>query len=351
VSDQTVSARIARLEPLLESARALADPASERGRQARKRLVAATGLSPQGVDFALECCLEREPSGAELEALVRATAQAPKAHVLLSANVFVAAHRAIALGLAASAEVRVRVSRREPEMAELLWEGAQRSFQLVPELTPEPGDQLWAYGSDDTLLRLARALPPGVALHAHGSGFGLGVLAERPSSTELERLLLKLAEDTALFDQRGCLSPRLLLVAGGEELARDVAAQLAAQLEAVETRLPRGRLAAQELAEITAYRDAASYAGELFEAGHGLVSSSARFLLPPVGRNLHVLATNDLLQSLAKCADLVTSCAFHGDAALRASIARVLPGARVCDFGQMQRPPFDGPVDRRKRQL
>jgi Acyl-CoA reductase (LuxC) len=351
VIDQAASARIARIEPLLESARAIADPTSSRGRKARQRLVEATGLSPAGVDFALECCLESEPSVAELEALVRATAPAPKAHVLLSANVFVAAHRAIALGLASSAEVRVRASRREPEMAELLWEGAQSSFQLVPELRPEPGDQLWAYGSDDTLRSVARALRAGVTLHAHGAGFGLGVLAERASSAELERLLRKLAEDAALFDQRGCLSPRVLLVVGGEERTREVALELAAQLTAVEARLPRGRLAPQELAEITAYCDTASYAGELYEAGLGFVSRSASFLLPPVGRNLHVLATNNVLESLVGRADLVTSCAVHGDSTLRASIARGLPGARVCDFGQMQRPPFDGPVDRRKRQL
>jgi hypothetical protein len=351
MSDQTVSARRARIEPLLESARRIADPASEHGQKARKRLVESTGLSPAGVDFALECCLEREPSAGELEALVRATAPAPKAHVLLSANVFVAAHRAIAIGLASSPEVRVRASRREPEMAELLWKGAPSAFQLVTELTPEPGDQLWAYGSDDTLRSFARTLPPNVTLHAHGAGFGLAVLAERPSSTELERLLHELAEDTALFDQRGCLSPRLLLVVGSAELAREVAVELAAQLAAVETRIPRGRLEPQEMAEITAHCDTASYAGELFEAGLGFVSSSASLSLPPVGRNLHVLAVRDALGSLASVADLVTSCAVHGDHALRASIAHALPGARVCDFGHMQRPPFDGPVDRRKRQL
>src|SRR6188768_461847 len=208
MNDFDFETRRARLEPLLESARSLADPASERGRLARERLAHSSGLSAQGVDFALQRCLEIAPDEREIAALIRSTPSAQVAHVLLSANVFVAAHRAIAIALAASAEVRVRASRREPEMAELLLAGAPGSFQLVTELSPHSGDRLWAYGSDDTMAEVAATLPAGVALHAHGSGFGVAVLDEVPPEAELGALLGRLAEDIALFDQRGCLSPR-----------------------------------------------------------------------------------------------------------------------------------------------
>src|SRR5450432_3979119 len=193
--------RRARIEPLLQSARTLSDASSDRGKRARERLVTSSGLSPEGVDLAISRCLESTPSEAEIEALIRSTPTAQVAHVLLSANVFVAAHRAIAIGLAASETVCVRPSRREPEMAELLLAGAPNCFQLVDELSPRAGDRLWAYGSDATLEEVAVTLPPGVALHAHGTGFGVCVLDGSTPEAELDALLKRLAEDVALFDQ------------------------------------------------------------------------------------------------------------------------------------------------------
>jgi len=351
VSDGTPTARRARLEPLLAAARSLLDAASERGALARTRLVASTGLSPQGVDFALRRCLEANPSEDELLALLAATPEVPRANVLLSANVFVAAHRAIAIALAASERVFVRPSRREPALAELLWEATPGSFQLRSELELEPGDHLWAYGSDQTLAEIARSTPQAVTLHAHGSGFGLAVLGNaRVSATDLERSLLGLAEDVTLFDQRGCLSPRVLLVAGDPGRALELARELATILAHLELCIPRGRLSSEEAAELTLYRDSASYAGELFSAGLGFVSvsPSEQFILPPVGRNLHILATENPLALIANLAPFVTSCAVEGDPALRAALQHALPCARSSRFGTMQRPPFDGPVDRRE---
>jgi len=354
MSDFEFEARRARLEPLFESARTLSDASSERGQRARERLRLSSGLSAQGVDFALERCLETAPNEQEIATLLRSTPSAQVAHVLLSANVFVAAHRAIAIALAASAEVRVRASRREPEMAELLLAGAPGSFQLVKELSPRAGDRLWAYGSDETMQEVATTLPPGVALHAHGSGFGVAVLDGTQQDSELSPLLGALAEDIALFDQRGCLSPRLLLVNAepprAEGLTRELASELAHQLAQLEQRVPRGQLTAQEASEIAKYRDLAHYTGEVFEAGSGLVSigQGGQWLLPPSGRNMHLLATADALATLAPYRHFLTSCAFSRAPALGQALRRALPGVRVCDFGEMQRPPFDGPVDRRE---
>jgi hypothetical protein len=325
------------------------DAESERGREARARLSQSSGLSAEGVNFALERCLESAPPEAEIETLIRSTPVARTAHVLLSANVFVAAHRAIAIGLAASQSLRVRASRREPEMAELLLAGAPGAFELVPELAPVPGDHLWAYGSDDTLRELTSTLTPGVAFHRHGSGFGVAVLSGRPSSTLLGELLSALAEDVALFDQRGCLSPRVLLVDAGSEFAHEVAVELASELSKIEARIPRGRLDAAEQAAITTFCDSASYFGDVYPAGLGFVSSadSSAWLMPPIGRNLHVLPTRDAALSLHKLSALITSCAYAGDSELRHMLEATIPGARLCRFGELQSPPFDGPVDRR----
>jgi len=349
MSQSDYATRRARLEALLESARAIANATTQHGKHARARLIGSSGLSAAGVDFALARCLETNPSERELEALIRGTATAQVAHVLLSANVFVAAHRAIAIGLAASDQVRVRASRREPELAELLLAGAPGSFQLVPELSPRAGDRLWAYGSDATLDEVAVTLPPGVAFHGHGSGFGVGVIDGPLSESERDELLAGLAEDVALFDQRGCLSPRVVLVNTAPEHAAELAQRLAQALEALQARIPRGQLSVQEAAEITAYRDTASFAGTLFTAGLGFVSTSntGGWLLPPAGRNVHVLATTDPVQCLMPFRPLITSCAFAGTPERREALRRSLPGARACRFGAMQSPPFDGPVDQR----
>lgn len=350
MDESEFAARRARLELLLESARSLADATSERGRQARQRLIASSGLSKEGVDFALQRCLEIAPSEREIATLIGSTPSAQVAHVLLSANVFVAAHRAIAIALAASAQVRVRASRREPEMAELLLAGAPGAFQLVSELSPHAGDRLWAYGSDETMADVASTLPPGVALHAHGSGFGVALLTGSHSDSELAALVRGLAEDIALFDQRGCLSPRVLLVHGEPELAREFSGALARELAQLEQRIPRGQLTAAEQSEIARYRDTARFIGPVFEAGSGLVSlgKADSWLLPPTGRNIHVLTTDDPIATLTPYRPLLTSCAFAGDPALREALRRTTPGARWCSFGEMQRPPFDGPVDRRE---
>jgi hypothetical protein len=347
----TRAERRARLEPLLESARSLVDGTSTRGKFARERLVEASGLSRQGVDFALKRCLEANPSEAELSTLLASTPEAPRAQVLLSANVFVAAHRAIALALAAAPLVFVRASRREPAMTELLLDGARGSFELMPELEPRAGDQLWAYGSDETLRDVARKLPPGVSLHAHGTGFGVGVIDGALADTELEAQLARFSEDVALFDQRGCLSPRALLVQGSSERTREVARVLARRLAALEAAIPRGTLQTAELAEIARYRDSAVFCGELFDAGSGFVSVGVEFALPPIGRNVHVFAAAAPARTLASLAEFITVHAVEGKPELRAALAEALPSARSCAFGGMQTPPFDGPVDRRQRRF
>jgi len=82
----------------------------------------------------------------------------------------------------------------------------------------------------------------------------------------------------------------------------------------------------------------------------GFVSAGndAAWLMPPSGRNLHFLPSEEPAALLGKMRPMITSCAFAGDAALAGALRRVLPGARHCRFGEMQRPPFDGPVDRRE---
>ena len=338
----------ARLEKLLRGARRLADPTDPLGREARGRLTRSSGLSIENVEWALRHALETSPSEAELESLAASVVVTPRSHVLLSANVFVAAHRAIALALAASPEVFVRPSRREPEMTELLLQAAPGLFQRVAELTPTPSDQLFAYGRAETLDEVARALPQGVGLSMHGPGFGVVVLSEPLG--DAAHLASALSIDVAAFDQRGCLSPRLVLFEGSHARALEFAERLANAAAERQREVPLGELSEEERADIARYRDTLLYAGELFRAADGYVgvaAPAAPLELAPVGRNLHVIAVDDAVSQLAPVAHAVTTFAHAGSEGQRGRIAAALPDARAAEIGRMQTPRFDGPVDRR----
>lgn len=338
----------ARVQALLRGAQRLSDPSDSLGRIARTRLVASSGLSRENVEWALRCALETTPSAAELDELVASVEQTPRSHVLLSANVFVAAHRAIALALAASSEVYVRASRREPEMTELLAEAAPGTFQRVDELAPRAGDQLFAYGRAETLQLVASALPEDVSFWGHGPGCGVVVVSASYSASE--ELARALSVDVAAFDQRGCLSPRLVLFEGPREGAVELARTIASALAEKQLEIPLGELSEDELADIARYRDTLLYTGELFSAAAGYVgvaAAHAALELAPVGRNLHVVAVEDAVARLEPIAHAVTTFSHVGPDARRIRLAAALPSARPAKLGHMQTPRFDGPVDRR----
>jgi hypothetical protein len=335
-----------RVRALVDGAARIADATSALGRRARRELVAATGLSPENVELALAECLETRVTDAELTEFCAGVRAAPAAHVLLSANVFVAAHRAVALALAASSRVKVRPSRREPVFARLLAEAAPGLFELVTELAPEPNDAVFAYGADETLGRVRASLPPGVAFHAHGSGIGVAVV-DAPNATRAAARALSL--DVVPFEQRGCLSPRAVLFAGSRDDARAFATLVAAELSALAVTVPLGALTPHEAADQTRFRDALAYAGSVVSAGPGWVatSDSGALVVAPTGRNLAVTVTSDPAAVLAPHAASIAAFGVAAHPELAARLVAALPRARASGLGAMQRPRFDGPVDRR----
>ncbi len=339
---------VERVRALVAAAARVADRTSELGRRARRMLVESTGLSAENVAWALEEALETAPSAAEVAALCRSVPAARAVHVVLPANVFVAAHRAIALALAASARVFVRPSRREPVFAALLAEAAPGLFELAHELAPEPGDHVWAYGGDRSLDAVRASLPDGTVLHAQGPGYGLALVDGAAAD---ERAATALARDVAPFDQRGCLSPRVAVVLGSPDDARRFAALAAEALAVREREVPLGRLEAIEAAEIRRFRDAATYAGALLPAGSGgvLMTDGVKLGVAPVGRHLTISAAPNLEVALGEVTvELVTAVGIAGPDALLRDAATALPSARVSKLGRMQCPPFDGAADRRK---
>lgn len=349
----TLAARVERVQSFLVAAQKLVDPEQPLGAMARRELPASTGLSLAGVAYALEHCFERCPDVTRLRSLCVAHSEAPEVHVLLSANVFVAPLRAIALGLASSARVSVRPSRREPVMTELLHDAAPGSFRIVSELAPKDGDHVWAYGSDPALQSVRSQLPSRVLFRPHGPGIGAALLDEEGCSNR--HSAARLAEDIIAFDQRGCLSPRFAVVAAPPAVGFRLAEDLERELASWHQRVPRGRLSDTELADLTRFSRAMTYAADYAwssDAGAvALVVDRERWILPPVGRALLIVCTEEPLELLAAHGSELTQVGVACSRVLTEKIAARLPGARITPLGRMQRPEFDGPVDRRIRDV
>lgn len=345
-----------RSERLLEIQRAvqlLADPHSALGQQLEESLVEESGLSREGVRLALDVSLEHSAHRSDLLQLGRALPQVARAHVLLSANVFVAAYRAILLGVAQGERTFVRASRRASAFPRALQALCPTAFELVADLEPVAGDHYWAYASDETLSELRNKLPAGVILHGHGSGMGAIVLRE-PRGGASEEQLHAWAEgittDTVLHDQRGCLSPRVVLLHGSPTFAEQMHERIALALEDAEAQVPRGTLNHQELADERRYVDTFRFVGGLRGGelwGVVLDERPERIMIPPVGRYLHLVRTDAPLERLGELGQRLTCVAVAGDDRLPGQIFQRLGNLRVVEPGQMQLPPLDGPVDRR----
>ena len=80
------------------------------------------------------------------------------------------------------------------------------------------------------------------------------------ADAHLEKAARGLADDVVVFDQRGCLSPRIALVLGDEARASALADALHAELERLDVSIPRGAVPAEERAAAGRYVATMTYA-------------------------------------------------------------------------------------------
>ncbi len=321
-----------RVERLLAVARRVADAGDALGSEARALARARSQLSPEGVELALTQHLETH---ADFDGISRWVRPSTRAWIVLSANVLVAPLRALVLACASAPRVFVRPSRRDEGLTELLVRAlADPSVSLVDEIDPRPGDQVHAYGSDETLSHLRAALPRDVVLRGHGTGFGVAVL-------QTEEDARKLAEDVVPFDQRGCLSPRIAFFVGSPRAAERVAASLEQALQ--DTTIPAGRLSPEEAHARRTFLDTAAMLG--WAGDHvALTVAPTRLELPPLPRVVSLVCVPD---EAAAHALLGPSSRFVTTLGGQTSLGRAFPRARRARLGELQRPPLDGPVDLR----
>lgn len=340
---RSVDERIADVRRLLAAARRV----YERRDALVPSLVRTTGLSPQGVLLGFES-LERDASDAELRALVESAGDAAHVHVILSANVFVGALRALALARAAAPRVTVRPSSRDPVLAEALVAAANDPvLAITTERDPaaSAADRIDVYGGAAAIEQVRRGASPGVSVRAHGPGLGVAFVTRSAEPAEAAR---SLAPDVVVFDQRGCLSPRVVLVAGDPARAESFAAALHASLSEWAERVPRGTLTEEERAEARRWQESLAFAGRVWPGSqHAVALGDAALSVPPAGRHVQVLPVDDVPSASALLAPIAGAVVTVGSDDPEQGRHVAPPHARLATLGRMQRPPLDGPVDRR----
>jgi hypothetical protein len=338
---RTRDEKIRDVRSILDAARAVRDARAEH----RDALARAAGLSSAGIDLALDEHLEVDATDAEIGALVDGAGDAPEVAVILSANVFVAALRALAIARAASTRVIVRPSSREPVFVRALLQAANDpAFELRERFEPRDlaRGEIHVYGRDETIAAVRAAAVAGVRVVGHGAGMGVAIVS---APADLGKAAEELAPDVVAFDQRGCLSPRLVLVEGDLARADAFAEALHAALAAWQARVPRGALFEAE--EARRWTETVSFVGRVWRADDHVVATGPEPALPPAGRHVHVSPFIDRAALAAKLGPFARWIVAVGADDLDLARAVSPAHARLSPLGRMQKPPLDGPVDRR----
>jgi len=347
---RTVEDRMADVRRLLVCAQAVHD------RRARiaPAIVAATGLTHQGVELGF-ASLERDATDDDLRALVAGAGDARHVHVILSANVFVAPLRALAIARAASQRVTVRPSPRDPALTLALLaaaaSGGDEALAAVDQrdVSHVEAGEVHVYGRDATIAAVRARVRRGVVVRGHGAGMGMAFVSP---GAELEAAAEALALDVVAFDQRGCLSPRVAMVLGDEARARCFSEALHVALGGWHARVPRGALLEDERIDVRRWRDALAFAGRVWEGNDwavALTRQGAPLSVPPAGRHVVVVAAASPEAIAAAVAPVAGKIVAVGTDAPRELGGLAPAHARISPLGAMQHPSLDGPVDRRPR--
>jgi len=226
-------------------------------------------------------------------------------------------------------------------------EAANRAFHASPCIS--------ATGSDETIARVHALLRPEQrrVFYGHRISIGLVDLATLgPDDVE------GLAIDIALWDQLGCLSPVVFFLVGGPEGAADTFAEdLAARLEALEARWPRGSIEPPVAAAIVGERADAEMRAALGQRTRLYASVGTAWSVvlerdftlrsAPLHRFIRLVEVDHrdtLKAALATVAPHLAGVAMTGFEKERPTLFEqifALGASRICAAGCLQTPPLD----------
>lgn len=314
---------------------------------------------------------------------------------VLAGNVPAPGIMSIACGLLVKAANLVKPSHREPHLSPLF---AQALAAADPVLGACVGTVQWdredhqagraavgaadaviAYGADATIGLLQSWTRPRGRFLAYGHRLSLAAIcrelltgapgrANGDTNCPLARIAASLAEDVALYDQQGCLSPLAVYIeTGAEELVFQFGAAMARALAALEARWPTGKRQTEAAAAVHHLRgeyEMRELAGEPVRLWYDpraawTVIAAASPSLPEscLFRTLFVYGIprleglRDVLLPLSGYLQGVALAGPPERAATLGALFGALGASRICPPGRLQRPPAAWPHDGRPRLL
>jgi hypothetical protein len=308
VSDQSLLAAWDRAIALL------LDPASASRRRLDPALAVTCRLSPEALQAALEAMLEGM-TGDPARRLFERAATLERRHrglvtAVLPANVPALAAQVLLPALALRRPVLLKSSSREPllgaalvhllgrtepplaeALAAVTWRGGDSELEAAAFADAET---VVAFGSDDTL-RSLEARRSGVV--GHGTRISVAVVS---ADADLPAASAGLAEDIALFEQRGCLSVRSILT---DADADALSAALAEALRRQARRWPpvpldRPTASALRLARSEAELHGSTVADLPLDAGTVIVRSGGPLDPLPAARSVRIHRLGEVAQAL-----------------------------------------------------
>ena len=241
------------------------------------------------------------------------------------------------------------------EVAE--WRGGNATLENV--LFAE-ADCVTATGSDETLTTIRARLPGKTRFLGYGHRVSFGYVAgEDLFGSSAKKIVARAADDVVAWNQLGCLSPHVIYIQlGGEVAPEQFAEMLANELEKREQTEPRGKLPPEAAATITSrrgiYEVRAAHSPETTRhwcskdstAWTVIYEADARFQMSCLNRFVYVKAVADLMTALQGADDVrgkvsTVGIAVPEDKASEIATQLACWGAtRICPLGQMQKPPL-----------
>jgi len=349
------------------------EPGSPWRRRAIDALTRTTGYAAAAVEYALDE-LWAAQAAAELTAVAARElgpdAGAPErlAFHSLAGNVPGAGVFGIVAALLAGVPSIVKTARREPEMPVLVaasiaaadarlgdalavahWPGGSEAHEV---LAVSRSSVVLAYGRTATLDRLAARGPRRLLRFGPRLSFALVAREVADASTAAVA-----AQQIALFDQQGCLSPQYLVLEETDDATTTAfVAALATSLRRLAVAMPRAPLTLDEAARVWRFVERARWRAQEGaavrvvadgDAGFGVVCDRTRVLYgSPLHRHVVVLPVDTLEDAGALLTPLAGTIEAVGVAAPAcrwpdaAAVAAACGAHRLCPLDRMQAPPF-----------
>lgn len=341
----------------------LAKDAEDPGSEWIERLAASSGLSPEMVAWGVRTTFEQIDERSLHAAAALDVGPSPNVTtVVLAGNVFLAAFEPLVLLLLRRSLALAKTSSKDDAFPHLFLEAIREeeprlaaAVEVVQfahdrldleALAVEAAEAVVVVGSDETIDSIRKRVATDKTFVGKGHGFGVVWIPEGVTVSADD--IRAIATDVAAYDQRGCLSPQLILVEGDQGL--EVARRLGeVGLPQVHAERPLGRLSGGDRAKQMQWRGVARSLGELFESEAGSVSyeDGGAFRMSPGFRNIQVLPSASRTETwsrMRKFGRHLKVVGVVGVAERRELIAALSSqgeeSVRVCAAGEMQRPPF-----------